>query len=306
MLMQAVDTYIALRRSVGFIMNTHERLLKSFAHFAAARSETHVQKSTAIEWARCGSSPAQQFRRLRIVADFARFSHADDARHEIPPLGAIPHPNESPRPVPYIYSPEELRRLLEEAARLGPPGSLRPHTYETLFGLLASTGLRISEALRLRLDDVTPDGLVVLNTKYRKSRLVVMHETAAHALRRYIERRDQRGAADGHLFISSRGGALAYPTVITVFLRLVRKMGIHPGPGHRGPRVHDLRHTLAVRALEASPRRQRGAIAQHMLALSTYLGHADIGDTYWYLETTPQLLGDIADDCAAMFEGGQP
>lgn len=241
-----------------------------------------------------------------MVVGLARFSHADDARHEIPPLDAAPRVKKRSRPVPYIYSPLELRRLLEEAARLGPPGSLRPHTYETLFGLLASTGLRISEALQLRLDDVTPDGLMVLNSKYRKSRLVVLHKTTVEALRRYIDRRARCGGADDHLFITLKGGPLGYSTVITVFLGVARKAGIRPGPGKRGPRLHDLRHTLAVRALEASPRRQRDAIAQHMLALSTYLGHANISDTYWYLEATPQLLGDIADDCAVLFEGGQP
>jgi integrase len=305
MLKQAVDDYLALRRSVGFIMNTHERLLRSFVSFADARDETHVVAKTAIEWARYGTSPAQQSRRLRVVVDFSRACRIEDVRHEVPSIEAIPRVKKQPRPVPYIYSQEEICQILEEASRLGPPGSLRPHTYQTLFGLLAATGLRVSEALRLRLDNVTSEGLLVLDTKFRKSRLVVMHETTSDALQRYITRRLQFGGADNHVFISLAGHGLFYGNVNSVFLKVVRKMGIHPGPGKRGPRLHDLRHTLAVRALEAAPTHQRHAIAQHMLALSTYLGHAEISDTYWYLEATPQLLGDIADHCAALFEGGQ-
>lgn len=303
MLMQAVNYYLDVRRAAGFVMDTHQRLLCNFARFGAARGDTHVRHATAVDWALQGASPPQHYYRLRMVVLFARFMRAEDNRHEVPALGAVPKVRRR-RPVPYLYSPDELRRLLDETARLGPAGSLRPVTYTTLFGLLAATGLRISEALALRLDDVTHEGLVIRETKFRKNRLVVLHDTTTAALEQYLGRRAGVGGTDEHVFVSLLGKGLAYPTAITTFLRVARRIGLHPGPGKRGPRLHDMRHTFAVKALETCPR-DRSGIARHMLALSTYLGHARLADTYWYLQVTPYLSTRIADECAALFEGGR-
>jgi integrase len=171
------------------------------------------------------------------------------------------------------------------------------------FGLIAACGLRVSEALRLRMEDLTSDGLVIRRTKFRKSRLVPMHQTTQAELERYLDHRRRLGGADDHVFISLRGTALAYSTVNKTFLALVRGLGLHPGPGKPGPRIHDLRHGFAVRALESCPK-DRGSISQHMLALATYMGHTHITDTYWYLQATPLLMTHIADACRAFLEGG--
>jgi integrase len=215
---------------------------------------------------------------LEVVTIFARHAQAEDARHEIPPAGVFPTRRQPF--TPFLFTQAQLHQLLQAAAQLPPPGSLRPWTYCALFSLLAVTGLRISEALRLRLDDLTADGLTVHESKFRKSRLVPLHPSAEAGLARYLDRRRRFAGADDHVFVSLRGRTLSYPTVNAVFLALVRRIGLHPGPGHRGPRIHDLRHGFAVRALEACPpERQRST--QHMLALATYLGHAKLVSTYW-------------------------
>ena len=195
-----------------------------------------------------------------------------------------------------MFASEQIRQILLAAAGLTPAGSLRPWTYCTLLSLLAVTGLRISEALALRTGDITPDGLVVRETKFRKSRLVPIHSTTVAGLERYLDRRRHVAGPCDHVFVSQRARRMTYPTVVSVFLQIVRRIGLHPGPGRRGPRIHDLRHNFAIRALEACPP-DRHHVGAHMLALSTYLGHAKICSTYWYLHATPHLLADIADAC---------
>ena len=174
-----------------------------------------------------------------------------------------------------------------------------------MFALLAATGLRISEALALQVGDLTDDGLYIRETKFRKSRLVPLHETTQRALVGYRVLRARLGSADLALFLSQHGTALRYHRVVTVFLKLVRSLGLHPGPGHRGPRLHQLRHTFAVRSLEQCAGGPV-AIALHMTALSTYLGHAHVSDTYWYLQATPLLMTQIAAASEALYRGEQP
>jgi len=198
-----------------------------------------------------------------------------------------------PRRTPYIFAPDAILALIDGAAALGPLGSLRPKTYATLFGLIACTGLRISEAMALQLDDITDDGLVVRCTKFHKSRLIPLHDTCRRALEAYLVARRRYANNDASVFLSESRTRLRYSTVVWTFLGLVRRMGIHPGPGMPGPRIHDLRHSFAVHSLEqcAGNRQQ---VARHMLALSTYLGHGRLAHTYWYLQATPRLLADVA------------
>lgn len=301
MLTNAIDAYLAIRRAAGFELRVTESLLRNYARFAAERNECRVCTRTAIEWAALAPSPHQRARRLEAVTIFSRHVQAEDPRHEVPPTGVFDRCRPPYRP--FIYTPDQIRQLLEKAATLGPTGSLRPWTYTTLFSLLAVTGLRISEAIALCLQDLTENGLVIRETKFRKSRLVPLHPSTDAALARYLEQRTRMGAADEHVFISLRGRALGYPTVVATFLSLVRAIGLHPGPGQRGPRLHDLRHAFAVRALEACPH-GRAAAAQHMLALATYLGHAKLESTYVYLHTTPHLLSHIADAYEDLLHGG--
>jgi integrase/recombinase XerD len=301
MLMAAVDTYVAVRRAAGFHLHHAEAALRNFARFATSRGETVVKTQTAIAWATRAASEAQRHNRLRTVIRFAQFLHAEDARHEIPPAAVFCGRRQ--RPTPYIFTPEELHRLMVHARHLRPVDSLRPHTYSTLFGLLAATGMRPSEARALHLRDVTPEGLIIRESKFKKSRLLPLHETSWHALNRYLDRR-RRGAGHApHLFVSCRGRQLSHTVVAETFHAVVEAAGIPRAPGKPRPRLMDLRHTFAVRELERCPK-AREHIGRQMLALTTYLGHAKVASTYWYLDNTPELLADIAHCCEAFVAGG--
>ena len=175
--------------------------------------------------------------------------------------------------------------------------------YATLFGLLAATGMRIAEALAVRLDDVTADGLVIRQTKFQKSRLLPLHATTQQALDRYLTARQKLDPTDHTLFLSVAGEPLPYNTVRRVFLQLLDRTHLAAAHAGRNPRIHDLRHTFAVRSLEQC-RHDRAAVARHILALSTYLGHAHVTDTHWYLQATPLLMGQIAEAGERLLVGG--
>lgn len=299
MLAQAVETYVALRRAAGFAFKSEGSHLKSFAAFCEAKGESFVCAQVAIEWAGLAQFVPQRARRLGIVIRLARYLRAEDDRHEVPP--AVFGAEKPPRPVPYILSHDQIRQLIHAAAQSG-YRTLRRETYSTLFALLACTGLRVSEAIRLRFDDITPDGLVIRCSKFRKSRLVPLHDTARAGLDRYLQRRCPYAPDDDHVFVSLRRKPLILNDVATAFQTAVRIVGLPPGPGRARPTPHSLRHAFAVRALHTCPD-GRDAITQHMVALSTYLGHAKVADTYWYLEAVPELMTDIADRCERFVSG---
>jgi len=302
MLAQAVESYLKVRRACGFELKSAGNLLRSFALFSEARGKGHVCAQTAIEWAGLARSVHQRARRLGHVIRFTRYIRAEDPSHELPP--AILGSEKRRRPTPYIFSQENIQRLVQTASHFGYP-SLRRQTYSTLFALLACTGLRVSEAIRLRFDDLTPDGLMIRSSKFRKSRLVPLHETARAGIERYLERRRPYAPFDDHVFVSLRRKPLLVADVETAFQTAVDKMGLPRGPGLPRPTPHSLRHTFAVRALEACPD-GRNHITKHMLALSTYLGHSRVCDTYWYLEATPEMMRNTAESCERFVKGGRP
>lgn len=295
MLRDHVDSYLKIRRAAGFKLRDDEHHLQSFSRYAAACGDTHVIANRAITWAAQASSEAQRANRLSAVIRFARFSRATDPQHEVPPQGVFC--GQRHRPTPYLFSDQQVRALMSRAANLGPAGCLRPHTYSTLIGLLAATGLRISEALGLRFEDITADGLMIRETKFRKKRLVPIHPTTRTALEHYLAKRRQISACDDHVFISQRRRPLAYITVYRTFQKLVEDAGISVDSGlGRRPRLIDFRHTFASKALVGC-REDRDHIGRHMLALMTYLGHAHPSSTFWYLESSPELMGDIVQAC---------
>lgn len=302
MLTDHIERYIALHRATGFQFTTEACRLRQFARAAAAAGEDLVRSETVLAWAGQAPSPKSRRDRFQVVRRFARAMAFEDPRHEVPPVVSF---GPEIRRWPHIYTAAEIERLLHAAGKLGPRGSLRPRTYVTLFALLAATGLRVSEALSLHLDDLTPAGLVIRQAKFHKSRLVPLHETTRRGLERYLAERTRTAALQPTIFVSWRGTALSYIRVIATFLSLVRRIGLHPGPGCPGPRIHDFRHTFAVRALEQCTG-DRDAIRRHMLALSTYLGHAHVTYTYWYLQTTPPLMRGIAAVSEALAAGGVP
>ena len=303
MLTRLIDSWLAARRANGFTLRHYERHLYRFAEFAAARGEDHIRIETAVAWAGQAGTPGQRRRHFQRAVQLARYLHAEDGRHEIPPAGHFP--GDRHRPVPYIYTLDEARRLIAAAARLGPGGSLRPRTMSTVLALLFATGLRISEALALRTGDVTPDGLVIRDTKFGKTRLVPLHPSAQDGLAQYLDCRRAPAGGPAAVFVSLVGTRLSYGGFRKAWLLVLGRAGLSARPGGRRPCVHDIRHTFAARALETAPD-QRDRIAQHMLAVSTYLGHSCVADTYWYFQTTPTLMAQVADACQRHFEGGQP
>jgi integrase/recombinase XerD len=295
MLIKDVYRYIELRRSFGFKLHRIDHYLVAFVQFAQEAGDTHIRTATAIAWAKTFSKTQNgRYLRMTEIAQFARFLRAEDPAHEVPPSNFFYSP--CSRPAPYIYSPDELQRLIETAGNLSPLRS-RPHRgrlYVTLFGLLASTGMRVSEALNLKLGDLLPDGVLhVRNTKSGKSRLLPLHPSVVEALNGYIGVRQQIAGSDDHIFLSADlKRRLSIGSAWRTFQLCLRKANINLGGAHR-PRVHDLRHTFATRVLEQCTS-SREDVAHHFVALSTYLGHSNIRCTYWYLEATPSLMTDIA------------
>jgi len=276
-MMASVETYLAVRRAVGFTLSNTEYLLRSFAAFATDRKEAHIRTATAIDWASQAKSVAQRHTRHQTICRFAQYLRVEDFRHELPPAKHFGY--RKSRRVPHIYSRDEIDGLVLAATRLPSSDLLLPRTYAALISLLAATGLRISEALHLLVTDITPNGLLIRRTKFQKTRLVPLHATAVTGLAHYLMHRQEARSGGDHVFVSDEGQPLVYWKVHGVFRALLKSAGIKPSGG-RWPRIHELRHTLAVRALESSPTgRQR--IGQHMLALAIYLGHVNINATYW-------------------------
>lgn len=290
MLIAHVERYLSLRQTLGYKLRETSANLRAFAKFANHRGDTLVRASTAVDWATEAPSPHARHVRLRNVAHLARFLHAEDPTHEVP---SNPFHTSTRRRLPYIYKRGEIVQLVGAASRLRESYPLRRQVYMTILGLIAATGLRISEALDLRLYDSLPDGVLqIRRTKFGKSRLLPLHPTAASALDRYLEQRRRLAVTDDHVFLSAGNQRIASSTVEYTFRRIRRLAGI-TATRTRPPRLHDLRHTFATRALEQCSTR-REAVARHFVALATYMGHTDIAHTFWYLEATPELMIDIA------------
>ncbi len=211
MLIAHVERYVSLRQTLGFELRDVSRNLRAFATFAADRGDTHVRVSTAVDWATEAPSPSARHIRLRTVAHLARFLHAEDPTHEVP--SNLFHAPKR-RFLPYIYAPEEVAQLVGAAGRLREAYPLRRQVYATMLGLIAATGLRVSEALDLRLSDVLSDGVLeIRRTKFGKSRRVPLHPTTANALGRYLEARRRLAVTDDHVFLSAGNRRISSSTV---------------------------------------------------------------------------------------------
>jgi len=294
------DDYLAERRRLGFELNTMGLALASFTRYVArVRHRGPLTADVMADWARQDKaqshSPGTGARRLRLLRPFARWLRQFEPRTEVPDesvFGPVPG-----RVAPHIYREAEIVELLAAARQLNPQGGLRPTTFETLFGLIASAGLRVSEALAL-LDgdiDLTAGTLTVRQTKFAKSRLLPLHPSTVQALARYrrLRGRQVHTAAETPFFVGTRGQRLGQPLgerqVHRVFIELRDQLGWVDRGAHGGPRIHDLRHSFAVRRVMLW-HEQGTDVDQAMLALSTYLGHAKISNTYWYLTGVPELM----------------
>lgn len=292
---QAIQDYLDLRRSLGFNLRDAGIALSKFAAFLEARGAAHLTTEFALQWAQQNPSaqPATWAQRLGYVRGFARHHVATDPQTEIPPPGLLPFRPRRARP--YLYSEEEITRLLSCALELTPIGGLRPWTYHCLLGLLSVAGLRIGEAIRLQLDDVNlQEGLLTIRgTKFGKSRLVPIHRSTQEVLAQYRARRERFLAgrtASASFFITGRGNHLDIGDIHRTFYQLSRRIGLRGATASHGPRLHDFRHRFAVETLLRWYRSGED-VERRLPVLSTYLGHVHVADTYWYLSGCPELMG---------------
>jgi integrase/recombinase XerD len=293
-LREAVEEYLAMRRSLGFKLRDMGYCLHHFVSFMEQEGAAIITAQLALRWAQQpqGVLPTHWATRLSFVRTFTRYWSATDPRTEIPPTGLLPyHPK---RATPYIYSNEEIQEILKAASNLAPSTGLRPCTYYTLFGLMAVTGMRISEVTRLDREhvDLEKGLLTVRLTKFGKSRLIPLHPSTVERLTAYLSRRDllHPRPSTGRFFLSNQGTPLTDCMVRWTFVKLSRQIGLRKAGDGFGPRLHDLRHRFAVTTLLHWY--EIGAdVEQRLPVLSTYLGHAHVTDTYWYLTAVPELLG---------------
>jgi integrase len=285
--------YLDLRRQLGFKAEREAWLLTKFVAFLRAEQSAFVTVELALAWAKqpTDAHPSWWASKLSVVRGFAKHLHLIDARHQVPPRDLLPR--YSRRTTPSIYSSEEIARLLQAArempSRITKGLPFRRATYETLFGLVAATGMRIGEAIRLDASDIdrTNQLLVVRESKFGKSREVVLHESVMRALLLYAEQRERAHPRrrSPSFFISLAGTRLIYNNVHGTFARLLRRADIH----RTKARIHDLRHTFIVRTI-LQWHRQGVDINSRMPVLSTYVGHRDPSATYWYVSATPELM----------------
>lgn len=297
-----VREYVAIKHGLGYKFADQAQMLEKYARFADSYGDEFISTARMIDWARTASSAQRSREWLQVVRNFSVSMHAEDDRHEIPPRDAFGKAKRQ-RPRPHILEVAGIERIMQAALSLPPVASLTPYTYYYLIGLLAVTGLRVSEATALLQADLTVDGLLVRETKFRKNRLVPIDSSTRKALAEYLSLRRRIGGRNPHLFVLSTGLPPDHASVSRAFIKLARQVGLRGAKGERGPRLHDLRHGFAVRSLERCGR-DPVAIKRHILALSTYLGHACLSDTYWYLEATPVLIRQIADAAEAFHKGG--
>jgi integrase len=291
-LRQALPNYLKLRRSLGYKLQRAEKLLQQFLEYLEAAEAETITTEHALAWACQAKRTESTWRsqRLGVIRGFAEYLQNVDIKAEVPPRDLLPcRPR---RASPYMYTEQEIVALIEAAKSLSSP--LRVSTYQTLIGLLAVTGMRVGEAIKLDQNDFDARNgvLLVRCAKFNKTRELPLHTTTVEALRRYLARRDRqqlRGKSPA-LLVSPVGTRLRYCNVQWTFQRLVGRAGLIARTRRCRPRIHDLRHSFAVRTLIDAYR--DGVNTQHRLTvLSTYLGHVNPANTYWYLSASPELLG---------------
>ena len=294
---EAVHEYVDLRRSLGFKLVGIKHTLLQFAKFLEEQQATYITQDLALAWAQQpkNAQPFMWAKRLNAVRIFARYRHAADPRTEVPAPGLLPY--RPKRAKPHIYSEDEVQALLRAAGNMpyhGERQALLPRTYYCFIGLLCVTGLRPGEARDIELGDVDlQSGLLTVRIgKYGRTRVVPLHETTCMVLADFAERRQHHWIGQPippNLFLTSTGNAFHLTSFQRTFRKLSRDVGIRGPDESRGPRLHDFRHTLAVKILEKWYR--QGQDPERMLPiLSTYLGHVCVSDTYWYLENSPGLM----------------
>jgi integrase len=292
-LQTSLQEYLTIRRQLGFKLRDEGNMLPKFVLFLQKEGASFITRDLALRWAMQPEDvlPPWWAKRLSMVRQFAQYRNAADPRTEVPPQGLLPYSYN--RKAPHIYTDEEIKQFIETAKELSSANGLRPHTYSTLFGLLAVTGMRMNEATSLRCNDVdlTQGILTIVETKFRKSRLLPLHPSTQRTLQQYECRRNQicLNRRDPNFFLSDCGARLDNSTVRYTFINISRQIGIRGPLDNRGPRLHDFRHSFAVKTLLNWYR--NGVDAERELPkLATYLGHTHVSYTYWYLSSIPELM----------------
>jgi integrase/recombinase XerD len=296
-LRQAVREYLELRRSLGFKLLEVGKGLLDFVAFLERHKASYITRAMALTWAQQPSNaqPVWWAQRLSFVRGFARYRSATDPRTQIPPEGLLPFQPKRARP--YLYSDEEVRKLLHAALRMPcrwERGKLRPWVYHCLFGLLSVSGLRLGEARNLELQDVDLKAavLTIRGAKFGKTRLVPLHASTCGVLADYMMRRQRHWkgrAVSSYLFVSSMGNRLDSGDIHRTFYVLSRQIGLRGPSASRGPRLHDMRHRFATNTLVRWYRCGQDP-ERRLPLLSAYLGHVHVADTQWYLEASPELM----------------
>lgn len=287
-----LERYLKLRRQLGYKLRVTEVLLRNFVRFAEAEAALFITVKLALSWAaQPRLKPVQRGNRLGMVRRFAEYVSVRDPRTEVPAQKLLPY--HFRRRPPHLYSEQEVLQLIGAARRIAPGDKLKGATLGTLLGLLATTGMRVGEAMALDRDDVDlkRNVLIIRRAKGNKSRLVPVHSSTRQALEEYARLRDEQFPQPScpGFFLWERGARLLHCTVHRWFLLVASQAGLRQ-PGDRcGPRIHDLRHYFAVRTL-VNWYRTGTDVEAHLPELATYLGHVHVRDSYWYLSATPELL----------------
>jgi integrase len=291
----ALSDYLTIRRTLGYKLARAEKLLVQYLDYLEEHDQQLVTVENAVAWATlpANGNPNWWAYRLTCVRGFARYLHALDPDHQVPPADVMPH--KPRRATPYLYSDEEILALIAAASSLR--FELRRATYRTLIGLLSVTGMRVGEAIRLDNNDVDIKNgiLTVRETKFGKTRELPLHASTVDALQEYLRLRDgtcPEPRVDA-VFITPVGTRLLYCGVNWTFLQLVQRAGLKPRSARCRPTLHSLRHSFAVHTL-LDWYRDELEVQPRLPLLSTYLGHVHPRDSYWYLEAAPELLGIAA------------
>jgi integrase/recombinase XerD len=290
-LRQALTDYLQVRRALGYKLDYPGKLLAQFVTYLEGVGADTLTTEHAVAWARLptGAAPSWVADRLSAVRGFAAYLQTLDPATEVPPTYLLPARGRGA--TPYLYSEDEIAALIAAAGSLR--YALRAATYQTLIGLLAVTGMRVGEAIRLNRGDIDFEHglLVVHNSKFGKSRELPLHPSTLQGLGAYLRQRDQGRPPPSTpaVFISTLGTRLVYVTVQATFAALVRRVGLMPRSARCRPRLHDLRHTFAVASM-LDCYRADGDVQARLTLLCTYLGHVDPSSTYWYLSAAPELL----------------
>jgi integrase/recombinase XerD len=293
-LRESLNSYLSMRRGLGFKLKSDGRGLSAFISFLEQQRAEFITTHMALEWCQRGSvQQITKVGRLRFVRAFAQYLKTSDPRTEIPSQDLLRCKRQRPRP--YLYTDAEVQKLMAAALDLDSANGLRHLTYHYLLGLLAVTGMRISEAINLNVQDVDLGTgiLTVRGTKFGKSRLIPLHATTSDALCKYKNVRDQiaKESSCTSFFVSSRCTPLIQRVVQKTFDSLSRQIGLRKQDERTGPRIHDLRHRMAVQTL-LRWYRNGDEPERRLPVLATYLGHVHISDTYWYLTACPELMGE--------------